>query len=252
VPRGALGDPYAAPVSTAGVLERVRAHARARGTVQVLAECLRWGSAWAAGRVRRPAPVAFVHEGQEHQQLHHPYNWTWLDERAVEVPLARAVLAAAPPGARVLEIGNVLGHYGPVAHTVVDKYERAPGVVNDDVATLPLDGGYDLVLAISTLEHVGQDEADGDPTKAVAAVHRLAGALRPGGRLWVTVPVGYNAALEAALLDGAVGVTSLTALREGAGRRWAQVPVEEVRGTAYDWLFYRARAVLVAEVVRPV
>jgi hypothetical protein len=33
--------------------------------------------------------------------------------------------------------------------------------------------------------------------------------------------------------------------------RWEQVPIEEVWGTAYDWLLYTAQAVVVAELVRP-
>lgn len=218
----------------------------------MLRACLTWGARYAAGRLHRPAPVPFEHGGVTHHQLHHPYNWTWLNERAVEVPLALAVLAAAPPGARVLEVGNVLAHYGATGHTVVDKYERAPGVLNEDVSTVPLEGGYDLVLAVSTLEHVGFDEELRDPGKAVAAVRRLADALAPGGRLWLTVPTDYNPDLEAALREDRLGMTSLTALRRSApGRRWEQVPVDQAWGAPYDWLLYTAQAVLVAELVRP-
>ena len=65
----------------------------------------------------------------------------------------------------MLEVGNVLGHYVPVEHLVVDKYEQAPGVLNDDVADLDLGRQFDLVLAVSTLEHVGLDEETRDPDK---------------------------------------------------------------------------------------
>jgi hypothetical protein len=36
-------------------------------------------------------------------------------------------------GRNVLEVGNVLSHYFPVHHDVLDKYEKAKGVINEDV-----------------------------------------------------------------------------------------------------------------------
>ena len=236
------------------IAARVLQHTRQRGAVPVAAACLSWGARWAAGRVRagRPWPATVTHDGREHRLLRHRYHWTWLNERAVEVPLAEAVLDAAPagpgPSPRVLEVGNVLAHYRPVTHDVVDKYERAPGVRNVDVVDLDPGERYDLVLAISTLEHVGFDEEPRDPGKAARAVQRLHDVLAPGGHLWVTVPVGYNPDLDEALRTGALPFTRLTALRcTGPGARWEQVPVEDVWGTPYDWLLYTARAVVVAE-----
>ncbi|MGY1714460.1 class I SAM-dependent methyltransferase [Geodermatophilus sp. SYSU D01106] len=236
------------------IAARVLQHTRQRGAVPVAAACLSWGTRWALGRARagRPWTATVRHEGTEHRLLRHPYHWTWLNERAVEVPLAEAVLDAAPaahgPAPRVLEVGNVLSHYRPVTHDVVDKYERAPGVRNADVVDLDGDGRYDLVLAISTLEHVGFDEEPRDPGKAARAVRRLHELLAPGGHLWATVPVGYNPDLDEALRTGALPFSRLTALRAtGPGARWEQVPVEEVWGTPYDWLLYTARAVVVAE-----
>lgn len=249
------------PVST--VAHRVADHARDRGSLPVLLDCATWAGRWVAGRplARRTTPApgtashrwtgTFRYDGGEVPYLRHPYNYTWLNERAVEVPLAAAALAGVDP-ARVLEIGNVTAHYLAVGHTVVDKYERAPGVLNADVVDLPVGGPYDLVLAVSTLEHVGLDEETKDPTKPARAVARLASVLAPGGRLWCTFPVGYNPALDEGLQAGALGFDRLTALRRtGRDNRWEQVPVEEVWGTAYDWLLYTAQAIVVAERVRP-
>ena len=89
--------------------------------------------------------------------LNHRYNYTWLNERAVETALAFEVLRDHA-GQDVLEIGNVMSQYVSVDHLVVDKYEHAPGVVNADVVDLHLDAKFDLILAVSTLEHVGLDE----------------------------------------------------------------------------------------------
>ena len=239
-----------AAVQLSTIAGRVSRHARARGPVPVLADCLHWGGRWLAGRPRagRPSAATFDVDGTAHAYLRHAYNYTWLNERAVEIPLAAAVLAEAGPGARVLEVGNVLGHYQRIDHTVVDKYERAPGVHNVDVVDIDLPGPYDLILAVSTLEHVGLDEEVQDPGKPARAVAHLTALLAPGGRLWCTFPVGYNAALDERLRTDGLGATRLTALRRtGRDNRWEQVPVEQVWGTAYDWLLFTAHALVVAE-----
>ena len=58
---------------------------------------------------------------------------------------------------------------------------------------------FDLIVSVSTLEHVGLDEQRREPGKAAAAVRRLTSMLAPGGLLWMTVPVGYNPDLEQAI-----------------------------------------------------
>jgi SAM-dependent methyltransferase len=240
------------PAST--IVRRITGHARTRGLAPVVADCASWAARWVAGRPRagRAGTGTFRHEGAVLPYLRHAYHYTWLNERAVEVPLAAAVLRDAGPGARVLEVGNVLAHYLGTSHTVVDKYEQAPGVHNVDVVDIDLPGPFDLVLAVSTLEHVGLDEDVQDPEKPARAVAHLTSLLAPGGRLWCTFPVGYNPSLDERLRDGRLGFTRLTALRRtGRDNRWEQIPVEDVWGISYDWLLYTAHAVVVADLVRP-
>jgi SAM-dependent methyltransferase len=192
----------------------------------------------------------FVFAGEEHAYLYHPHKFTWLTERAVEVPIAGTIVDRHR-GARVLEVGNVLSHYREVDHTVVDKYERAPGVINRDVLDLGGLGEFDLVLAVSTLEHIGRDEQPRDPEKAVRAVEALRRLLAPEGRLVMTVPVGYHEGLDTALRDGSLETARIRALRrERLGPYWREAPVETVWGTPYDFLLYSARAVVVVEVDR--
>jgi len=241
-------------VPASAIAARVTRHARTRGLAPVAADCASWAARWVLGRPRagRPGGRTFGYDGAEIPYLRHAYNYTWLNERAVEVPLAARVLAAAGPSARVLEIGNVLGHYQPVTHTVVDKYEQSPGVHNVDVVDIQLPGPFDLILAISTLEHVGLDEDVQDPGKPGRAIAHLTSLLAPGGRLWCTFPVGYNAALDDGLRADRLGFDRLTALRRtGRDNRWEQLPVTDVWGISYDWLLYTAQAVVVAELVRP-
>jgi SAM-dependent methyltransferase len=239
-------------VPVSDIARRLPRHARTRGVVPVLADCAAWAGRWIAYRplAGRTSPATFRHDGTDHGHLRAAYHYTWLNERAVEVPLAADQLRTADPS-RVLEVGNVLAHYLPVSHSVIDKYERADGVHNVDVVDLDLPGPFDLILAVSTLEHVGLDEDVQDPDKPARAIEKLASALAPGGRLWCTFPVGYNDALDARLRDGSLGFTRLTALRRtGRANRWEQVPVEQVWGIDYDRLLFTAHAVVVAELVR--
>ena len=108
----------------------------------------------------------------------------------------------------ILEIGNVLSHYFPFNHDIVDKYEKAEGVVNEDVTEITFSKKYDLIISISTLEHVGWDE---DPKKQIMlnenqkirqAIEKIRTLLNPGGRIAVTVPVGYNPNLDSLLNSG--------------------------------------------------
>ena len=132
----------------------------------------------------------------------------------------------------------MLAHYMPVDHEVVDKYERAPGVRNVDVLDLPAEPAYDLVIAISTLEHVGRDETPREPERAVRALEHLRRLLRPGGTLFATVPVGYNPELDSTL---AAGSHELRAMRRGP---WREVDPAQALECPYDFLVYSAEAVL--------
>jgi O-antigen chain-terminating methyltransferase len=128
------------------------------------------------------------------------------DERAIEIPWC---LARYDGERRVLDVGYAfaepaylagLAALGAAELAGVDLAEAAvPGLhsVVADVRELPFDEGeLELVLCISTLEHVGRDNAvyavdaprddDGDE----AALRELRRVLARDGRLLVSVPTG--------------------------------------------------------------
>jgi SAM-dependent methyltransferase len=185
---------------------------------------------WALLRFK-PAGT-FLFANRTYRYFRHPYNATWRNERAVEIPIVAEALAGAP-GGRVLEVGNVLGHYLSSEHEVVDKYEPGPGVLNMDVLDFHPAERYDLILSVSTLEHVGWDDEERDPAKIPRAVGHLRSLLAPGGRAIVTVPLGYNSQLDQLLRDGALPFDSEHWLLRVARDEWREV----ARGS-FDWPRY--------------
>jgi hypothetical protein len=154
--------------------------------------------------------VTFTYRGQTLGYFDHPYNTTALNERSIEVPIARAFISANQRR-KGIEVGNVLGHYGPTSWRVVDRWERADGVENLDL--FDIDGSYGWVLAVSTVEHVGTWPGEPpDPKRAVDAVSHLRSLLNRTGRLLVTVPFGQNEPLDEAVLADGLGAAASTTM----------------------------------------
>ncbi|MFH1423748.1 MAG: hypothetical protein ABIG29_02230 [Candidatus Nealsonbacteria bacterium] len=137
----------------------------------------------------------FVFNEKKYRYFYHPYNTTWRNERKVEIPIIRELLEQNK-GKRILEVGRVLPHYFPVSHDVLDKYEKGKDVINEDVVDFTPSRNYDLIVSISTLEHVGWGEASKEPGKAVKALENLKKCLNPGGKIVFTVPIGQNPHLD--------------------------------------------------------
>ncbi len=233
--------------------ERLRQASQERGAARVAGACLDWGARYLLGLpktvIAGSSTFTFALDGEQFPYFAHRYHYTWLNERAVEVPIVKRALEVAP-GPRVLEIGNVLGHYFDVRHVVVDRYEQAIGVRNLDLFELSPEEPWDLIVSISTLEHVGLDEFPQDPDRALAAVGHLRSVLAPGGRLLATVPCGQNPALDQAIRDGRAGFDRVRALRRVTpANRWQQVPIEEVwdADADYDFLLHTAHGLLICE-----
>jgi hypothetical protein len=196
-------------------------------------------------------PTTFTLGGTRYRYLWHPYMSTWRSERAVELPIAWSRARRANPAA-TLEVGNVLSNYFPVRHTVLDKYEQAPGVINEDVVDFDPGRRYELIVSVSTLEHVGWDEGEPrDPEKVLRAIDRLRELLTPEGELLFTVPHGSHTALDGYLSEGRVPLADRRCLkRVSADGRWSEVSCDQLEDVAYDSPFPYANGVTIG-VVRP-
>jgi len=191
----------------------------------------------------RPAGV-FTFQRKTYRYHLSPYNFTWENERIVEVPIIWQ-LVKENKGKKILEVGNVLSHYFCVNHDVVDKYERSKGVINEDVADLIPKCRYDLIVSISTFEHIGFDESTKDPDKILHALQNVKKILAAGGRAVITLPLGYNPGLDRQLLEQKLPFDEKHCLRRVSRlNSWTQVNWDLVNEPTYDrpyrfanWLF---------------
>ena len=176
----------------------------------------------------------FQFDSRTYEYLYHPYNRTWKNERGIEIPIFRELLLQHQ-GKRVLEVGNVLSHYFPIQHDVVDKYEVSPGVINKDIVEFTPQQKYDLIVSISTLEHVGWDEQPQVPGKMLQAIEHLQSTcLAPGGCLVASLPVGYNRYFDGLLDSGHSPFTAQHFLKRISKQNyWVESDWEQVRGVPY-------------------
>ncbi|MCU0542519.1 MAG: FkbM family methyltransferase [Oscillatoriaceae cyanobacterium Prado104] len=149
----------------------------------------------------------FIYKGK-----HLPYNrigYNNTGERAIEIPITLDFLATLEKKDKILEIGNTLSHYenslseyiGIRPRRIVDKFEVAIGVDNVDFMDISSEEKYDVIVSVSTVEHIGQgiepsSGAYGEqikvrdleaPLKAIAKIYEL---LAVGGKALITVPFG--------------------------------------------------------------
>ena len=144
--------------------------------------------------------------GTSFQYFYYPYNATWRNERAVEIPIVWA-LVKKYKNKNILEIGNVLSHYFSVNYDILDKYEKAKGVINQDIIDFNPKKKYDLIVAISTLEHIGWDEKPKEPKKVLKVIEKLKKMLNKNGEIIMTIPFGWNSYMDKYLKDNKIVFT---------------------------------------------
>ena len=179
-----------------------------------------------ARRIRRGRPD-FMLSGRRFPYL----PLTLATERRAEIPLGLAFLRAARPGERILEVGNVLGRHDATGRDIVDRYESAAGVINDDILTYAPVRRYDRIVSISTLEHVGFDEPVPAPGAFARALeHLVVDLLAPEGRFLATVPLGYNPEVDSMVLSGRAprGISAMGLRRIGLFNEWRETPLEQI------------------------
>lgn len=193
-------------------------------------------------------PGKFHFNGGDFPLFDHTHNVTWSNERCVEIALAADHLLQFQ-GRPILEVGNVMSHYSLISHEVLDKFEQAAGVINVDIVEFNPGKKYDLILSISTFEHIGYDDAaDGtSANKIIQAIASCRSLLASGGRLVLTVPLGYNPDLDELIQSGKLGESRAGFLKRTSRREWQEIPRATALEARYGSPFPYGNAIMVAE-----
>jgi hypothetical protein len=137
-----------------------------------------------------------------------PYNN--VAERAIEIPIVFDYLYGCKTTDRILEVGNVLSYYesetSQVARKILDKYEIGANVINEDLMDISNGERYDVIVSISTVEHIGQnwdeyvkqgykvisteESTPRDLEAPLQAIAKIYSLLDNSGRAMITVPFG--------------------------------------------------------------
>lgn len=142
--------------------------------------------------IMRPKEFQFNNETYE-------YFGTINSPRTIEIPIAWREVSKHPVD-KVLEVGYVLSMWYDTHFEVIDKYEKRSNdsnLKNIDIVDFSPDKKYDLVVCISTLEHIGEGAREGNiKDKPFQAVETMKNLLSDDGLLLVTFPVGWSRFLE--------------------------------------------------------
>lgn len=188
----------------------------------------------------------FMFRGREYEYFWHIKN-ARNNERTVEVPIIWSLVQKEAPF-DILEIGNVLNHYYKHAHTVVDKYEKYEGVLNEDIVNYSPGRLYKLIVSISTFEHIGWSKQK-DPPKIIRAVDHVKTLLAPGGKLVVTVPFGFNSYMDSTIATREIFFDQMAFLKRVSRHNlWKEVQFEEALHTSYHHPYPCANGILVGTI----
>ena len=163
---------------------------------------------------------AFTFRGKEYKYFYAVYGNGYENERVIEIPIAWKFVKDNWDK-NILEVGNVLHHHFtdfPFNYDVVDKYEEFKGVINQDICNFNPEKKYDVILCISTLEHIGLDsgeeKSDIEPHKALRAINNMVSMLTKNGVIFVTIPMGYNKHLDQLLHSEQIKFTERYCMRK--------------------------------------
>jgi cyclopropane fatty-acyl-phospholipid synthase-like methyltransferase len=163
----------------------------------------------------------------------------------VEIPIVNEYIKQSTAD-KVLEVGNVLPHYFKYGHTVIDKFEKAKGVINVDAIDYKPSTRFDRIISISTIEHIGWDDHPRDDKKIPVAIDVLKNLLAAGGKLIVTAPMGYNPNLDNMIRSGILNFTEQFFLKRiNAYGEWEEIEMTDTTGAEYGKPFPCANVLFV-------
>ncbi|MBU1501483.1 MAG: class I SAM-dependent methyltransferase [Nanoarchaeota archaeon] len=190
----------------------------------------------------------FSFQGKKFPYFYHIYNTTWGNERTIEVPIVMDYIKESfMKRKRILEIGAVLVHYYPSRWDTLDKYELRKKIINKDILDFKPSNKYDLIVSISTFEHVGFDEDIKDPVKIIKAIKNLKeNCLEVGGKGVITMPLGYNLEMDKLLFANKLDFDEKIFLKRiNKENQWKEISEEEAKTSKYNKHFNAANSIVI-------
>ena len=137
----------------------------------------------------------FLYKGGEIPYFYGRYQKTWINERSIEIPIGIEWLKRYK-GREILEIGDTLRNYIEVNHEILDKFSKGEKIINEDIVDFSPSKKYDLIISISTIEHVGIEDSEKDLKKSQIAIKKIYSLLNKKGKAIITIPLGHHKILD--------------------------------------------------------
>ena len=187
----------------------------------------------------------FEFDGNKYNYFYSLYGTTWRSERAVEIPIVWKFVKSCRKDQKILEVGNVLSYRFNVSHDILDKYEEIDNVINEDVVNYNPPYKYDLIVSISTLEHVGYDEELKEPMKIIKSLLNLKRILSSNGKLVVTLPLGQNKEMDSLITKKILVFDKMFYMKREKGNKWKQVEEIDPSKVTYNDNITSANAIVI-------
>lgn len=165
------------------------------------------------------------------------YNLSWRNERAVEIPIFQQ-LVRENIKANILEVGCVLKWYksSPKSNwIIIDKFEKFDNTINLDIIDYNPRKKFDLILSISTMEHVGLEDGSLDVYKVIKAInHIVANCLSKKGKFIFSIPIGYNKYLDNQIFSKRIHLSKTYYFLKRGNNEWTEVDRKKVMNCEYN------------------
>ncbi len=180
--------------------------------------------------------------------FYNKYRITWANERMIEISIFKHIIDSSKNNS-ILEVGNVLSHYFDVSYDILDKYEIMENIINEDIVSFKPNKKYDLIISISTFEHIGYDEEKQEPEKILSVIKHLKSLLTENGKIIFSAPIAYNSNFDNFVFSKKIKLNQITYLnRSKKFNLWSIVNEGTAIKSKYGKPFYCANTVLIGTI----
>ena len=196
--------------------------------------------------------VTFNFQNKSYRYFYNRRNYTFINERAIEIPIFRRIIEKYKTR-KILEVGSTLWNYFPQDYDVVDKYDSSLGIIKKDILQYNPKTKYDLIISISTLEHVGWDEylysakiGKNNRDYFLKTIRHLRSLLSSKGVLVFSVPLGYNRFVDLRITKSTDYFSELYFMQRSLlCNHWKQVAYANLKNIKHIHLFGYSNAIVV-------